>query len=125
MSTTITDKAILIRISRLFKEYLSELELYEATRGVWRVSLNHAAKAEYAMAVYKGIIREVYKIKKWQKADKAGYSTRSDLPSRDISQRKEFVGKLAEESIRNKYNGKDVSEYFYKGNQNPIYYVNC
>lgn len=121
----IIEKVVLIRINRLFKEYLSELELYEVTRGVWKVNISRAMKAEYAMAVYKGIIREVYKIEKWQKADKAGYSTRRDLPSRDISKRKEFIGKVAEDRIINKYIGKDISEYFKKGNQNPITYMNC
>jgi uncharacterized protein len=121
----INDKVILIRINKLYKDNLSDLGLYEATRGVWRINIERTKKAKYAMAVYKGIIREVFEIEKWQGADKRGYSTRRDLPSRDISQRKEFVGKLAAESIRKKYIGRDFSEYFNKGNRNPIYYINC
>jgi uncharacterized protein len=121
----ISEKVILIRINKLYRDNLSDLGLYEATRGVWRINIERAKKAEYAMAVYKGIIREVFEIEKWQGADKRGYSTRRDLPSRDISQRKEFVGKVADDSIRKIFIGKDVSEYFIKGNRNPIYYINC
>jgi len=43
----------------------------------------------------------------------------------DIPERWEFVGKVAEEPIRRRYNGKSVAHYFPIGAQNPIKYVNC
>lgn len=42
----------------------------------------------------------------------------------EITGRKEFLGRLAEESIRAKYVGKSVNEYFKQGNSNPINYIN-
>jgi uncharacterized protein len=121
----INDKVILIRINKLYRDNMSDLQLYDATRGVWRISIDRAKKAKFAMAVYKGIIREIYQIEKWQKADKSGYKTRIDLPNRDIFKRKEFIGKVADEAIRIQYIGKSVNEYLLKGNRNPIYYINC
>jgi uncharacterized protein len=116
-------KVVLIRINKLFRPNMNAEELYEATRGVWKLDTYRAEKADYAMAIYKGIIREVYKAKEWHKAKKNGYTTRTDLKFRDISDRKEFEGEPAEEGIREYYIGKFVK--FEKGNQNPINYVNC
>jgi hypothetical protein len=42
-----------------------------------------------------------------------------------IQARWEFVGKIADEAIRNRYCGRSVADYFPKGAQNPILYVNC
>jgi len=42
-----------------------------------------------------------------------------------LSERYEFVGKVAADSVRRKYVGKSVRNYFTQGSQNPIKYVNC
>jgi hypothetical protein len=38
-----------------------------------------ARKAKYALAVFDGVVREVYAIESWQPAGSARYSTRSGL----------------------------------------------
>ena len=48
-------KAILITINQLYRSAMTEEELYEATRGVWKVG-KRKDEAEYAMAVYQGIV---------------------------------------------------------------------
>lgn len=75
-------------------------------------------KAEYAMAVYQGIIREVYRIGQWYPARTLEYQTRD---SSDFwnSGRWEFSGNVAQE-IRDEYVGFSVG----KGGQNPLRYVN-
>lgn len=40
---------------------MTKRELYEATRVVWKIG-ERRNNAQYAMAVYQGIVREVYKI---------------------------------------------------------------
>jgi hypothetical protein len=59
----IQEPSILITINKLYRSGMKGLELKEATRGIWKVGPRRE-NAEYAMAVFQGVIREVYKIKK-------------------------------------------------------------
>ena len=108
--TTITEPGILIRINQKYRKGMSDEELFEATRGVWKINENglEAKKAKYAFAIYKGEIKEVYKIKEWHKAGTTSYKTRQDVHD---PRRREFAGGLAEDEIRNKYLSKSVKEY--------------
>ena len=110
-------KSILITINKLYRSNMTPLELYEATRGIWVVGPRRI-RAEYAMAVYQGIVREVYRIDKWHPAGNLVYKTRdsSDFAG---SGRYEFSADVAHE-IRGEYVGFSVG----KGGQNPIRYVN-
>ncbi len=119
---TIDEPAILIRINQLYRYGMSAIELYDATRGVWRVG-EKRHQARYAFAVYEGIVREVYKIEQWFPAGTT-FSTRNqdELVAPD---RWEFVGQLAETKIREKYLLKSVEDYFSRNSQNPITYVQC
>ena len=110
-------KAILITINKLYRSDMTPLELYEATRGIWVVG-TRKDKAEYAMAVYQGIIREVYRIGQWYPAGTLEYQTRDTSDFRDRG-RWEFSGDVAQE-IRDKYVGFSVG----RSGQNPIRYVN-
>ena len=120
---TVTDKAILINISRLYRYGMTPMELYDATRGVEGRANRH--DAEYAFCLYGGIVREVYAIAAWVPAGST--MTRRDYAEKDydLSERYEFVGRIALDPIRRKYVGKSVRNYFAPGSQNPIKYVNC
>jgi uncharacterized protein len=110
-------RVMLITINRLYRSGMTELELYEATRGTWVVG-EHRNRVEYAFAVYQGIVREVYRIEKWHPAGTLSYETRElKVPSKQ--RRWEFSGHVADD-IRGKYVGFSVG----KGGQNPIRYVN-
>lgn len=115
---TIRHKAILITINKLYRSNMTSEELYEATRGIWRVSETRKNKAEYCMAVYQGVVREVYLIEKWHPAGTLKYKTR-DASGFKNSDRWEFSGSVAYD-IRDKYVGFSVG----KSGQNPIRYVN-
>jgi uncharacterized protein len=80
-------------------------ELYEATRGIWKVG-KPREKTEYAMAVYQGIVREVYKIHQWLPGGTQQYKTR-DSAEFKVAGRWEFEGEVATE-IRDLYIGKSV-----------------
>lgn len=110
-------KAILITINKLYRSNMTPLELYEATRGIWVVGPRRN-KAEYAMAVYQGIVREVYRIGQWYPAGTLEYQTQDSSDFRN-SGRWEFSGDVAHE-IRAEYVGFSVG----KGGRNPIRYVN-
>ncbi len=60
------DRVILININREYKDNMTADELYEATRAAWRVDLNRARKAEYALSICRGRVLEVYKIDNWE-----------------------------------------------------------
>ena len=118
----IREPSILIRISQLYRYGMSEVELYDITRGVW-VTGERREQAKLAFSVYQGLVREVYQIATWLPAGST-FSTR-DPHGVQHERRWEFVGTLASEEFRRKYVNRSVEGYFSKGSQNPITYVNC
>jgi hypothetical protein len=110
-------KAILITINRLYRSDMSPLELYETTRGIWRVG-ERRNRAEYALCLVQGVVREVYRIDTWYPAGTLHYETR-DNSKLDDPERWEFEGAVASD-IRDEYVGYSVG----KAGQNPIRYVN-
>ncbi|WP_445002999.1 hypothetical protein [Halomonas mongoliensis] len=113
----ITQPSVLIRVSRSWHEGISDNELYEVTRGVWRIG-ERRERVELAFAVAGGIVREVYRVLSWHLAGSTPYHTR---PHGDIciDGRWKFVG-VAGEGERHRYKGMDVSGWFEKGSSNPI-----
>jgi len=106
----IKEPLLLININNLYRRDMTRKELYNATRKSWRINIKRNSNIKIACSVYKGIIREVFSVKKW-------------LPSPEIKGRYMFQGKIAPENIRNLYINKSVSIYWKKGSQNPIKYV--
>jgi hypothetical protein len=115
----VTEPSILIRINKLYRFGMTPIELYDVTRGRWRTGETRH-KVKFAFSVYDGVVKEVYEILHWFPSG-ATMSTRKDAPP---PERWEFVGNIAESSIRDKYLNKSVSHYFHKAAQNPISYVN-
>lgn len=102
---------VLININNLYTIDMSGDELYQATHKAWRISLERANKCRLACAVYRWITREVYEVQE-----------RRDCELHE-EWRKEFIGKVADWEIREKYNHKSVSEYWTQWSQNPIKYI--
>lgn len=121
-SAHIVDAVLLIRVPKAFRAGMSDVALYEATRGVWKIGPRRDT-VKYALAIYEGSVQEVYDISYWQPALTTPYATRR-LDADLARGRWEFVGKRAPEPVRQRYLGKSVSHYFRKGAQNPIAYVN-
>ena len=118
----ITEPAVLIRVPHAFRPGMSDLELYEATRGVWKIG-SRREQVRYAFAVVDGEVREAYQIDRWQPAHKSVYITRTLDPG-GAQGRWECAGRPAPDAIRNRYVGRSVAHYFKKSAQNPIMYVN-
>lgn len=110
-------KVMLITINRIYRSHMPPEELYEATRGTWKVGPRRN-RVEYTMAVYQGIVREVYRIEQWLPAGTLEYQTRESEGFKG-SGRWEFSGTVADD-IRDEYVGFSVG----MGGQNPIRYVN-
>ena len=125
----ITEPSILIRINQAFRYSMSPIELYDYTRGQWKLKKENAQKVKYGFAVYQGIIQEVYEILHWFPANST-LNTRENnrYLSREAEEgvegRFEFVGNIAPDVIRDKYVYKSVEHYFKKGMSNPVLYLN-
>ena len=112
---------LLIRINQLFSYGMSDEALYEATRGIWVIGRSRRERARYAMAVYAGIVREVYEIKGWHPAGSMQYRFRDQAElAREAHRRWEFEGHTAAPEIREKYYGCSVGHLFQPGQQSPV-----
>ena len=69
--------------------------------------LHRRSNVIYAVAAYRGLVRDVYKIDRW--------NSKGD--------RWEFNGQVAEPAIRDKYLNQSLDNYIIKGSQNPIKYA--
>lgn len=119
-SVDMSDPALLIRINRQFRYGMSAEELYESTRGIWVVG-ERRNRAKFAMAVYAGVVREVYEIKSWHRAGSTTYVTRVQAElAKQQSKRWEFVGRVALEQVRSRYIGRSVAHLFRAGQQSPV-----
>ena len=116
---------LLIRINQLFRHGMGSEELYEATRGVWKIGARRNS-VRHVLALYQGVVKEVYAVEGWEPANWRAYSFRAEeLKAREKQDvgRWQFQGSVAKEPIRSRYLGKDVSKYLVKGAMNPIQYV--
>ncbi len=122
---SVDENVIIFRIAK-YQEGMSATEIYDLCRRCWKVNVEKARRADLAFAVYKGTILEVYRIEKWV----PGHSTQNSIPvsnetiRRDKQQgRWEFIGRVAEDNLREKYVGKNVGSFFKRGNQHPFTYI--
>jgi uncharacterized protein len=114
----VRESALLITINRLYRSDMTPEELYEATRGQWVLGRRRAAM-ELALAVFQGIVREIYRVPEWRPAGTLTHQTRSDVASHHVENRWEFEGEIATD-VRDADLGGSVG----KGGRIPIRYVN-
>jgi len=114
----VTDPALLVRINRLFRHGMSAEELYDVSRGVWKLGPRRE-EARYALAVFEGVVREVFAIERWHQAGTTPYR---DRQLDRLDGRWEFTGRVAEEPVRSRYLGHSVAAYLKKGLQSPVVY---
>ncbi|CAN5349406.1 hypothetical protein BH20ACI2_BH20ACI2_11010 [soil metagenome] len=124
----ISEQALLITINQYYRPEMTADILYEVTRGIWKLS-KRRENAKYAFAVYRGIIREVYRIDSWHpQTEDSGprkewiHKLTGNVYKGD-QVRWEFEGEIAEDLQHYKY--CSTENYQVAGSQNPIRYVNC
>ena len=120
---TIKEPSLLIRINRNFRYGMSPAELYDATRGAWKVGRKNREAVALAFSVYQNVVREVYSVAGWHRGGFT-FSGRFETGRDAATDRWEFVGAPASEEVRDKYLNGYVGAYFSQGAQNPIAYVN-
>jgi hypothetical protein len=116
----VVDPSLLIRINTHFECGMSAEALYENIRGIWVIG-ERRNRARLAMAVYDGVVREVYEIESWHQAGSTPYRTRDrDELAKERNKRWEFVGHVAPEPFHSQYFGRSVGHLFKRGDQSPI-----
>lgn len=125
----IVEPAVLINIGQEWVRGLSAdpRKLYERTRRYWACAPDRH-KAEYAFAVSRGVIRQVYHIEKWERHDMEHVQYddgRAKTPTHKLKTRWRwsFEGTPAPEMAH--YVGKLVDPPREPGDANPIKWVNC
>lgn len=116
----VTEPALLININKTFYYGISAIDLYDSTRAAWSIG-KAKEKVEYAFAVYQGIVKEVYSIQGWFPAYTT-FNTKKPDATNPSEKKVEFIGRLADNDVREKYINKSVAKYM--GPRNPINYVN-
>jgi hypothetical protein len=117
-------RLMLVRVARQFRVGMDQEALYVATRQWWRIGaerMKHGTSRspEWAMAVYKGVVRAVYRIERWRPPSPQQIAAEPSLKGRWA-----FSGELDPE-LTERYAGSDVSAKLPVSAQNPIRYVNC
>jgi len=126
----IDEPVVAINIAKQYPHVKNADDLYNCTRGLWRLNKQRAEKAKYAFAVYKRIIKEVCEIHQWVSWDvhtsefwvQKLKSQGTDIDPKINEGRYQFIGEVASDAIRNKYVGREMPVAH---GQNPIRYINC
>lgn len=112
--------AIAFRIAKRWSPAMSTQDVYEVTRGWWRIG-SRRQRARLALAVSDGIIRGIFEIQgdSWRPrvAGDRGFTPNS--PSRWGFEGIDASGSYPDILHR------DISSWFKAGNQTPFLYVNC
>ena len=116
----IVERVILFRIPRLWSPEMSAEELFEATQGWWTLGERRSG-ADYAFAVSRGVIREVYRIDSWRQRQPGDRDWEHDIGK--SRKRWGFRGEVAEELAH--YRNTGVRHLFKQGESSPFKYVNC
>lgn len=111
---------------------MTPFELYEATRGYWRVGKINSDKVKFVLSVYGGLVLEVYEVAGWydemstmmdSRAAETAFLYEEDYDEEEMQfDRREFVGRIALDEVRNKYIYKSVASFYANGKRNPIRY---
>ena len=84
--------------------------VYETVRKHWKVNLSRAKKIPYVLACHNGIVAEVYEAEKWYRSE-------------EMPKRCEFIGKVADDGIRQLFINKRLpKKYCKKGMASPVLY---
>ncbi len=120
----ILHRVVFVKLADTYRKGMSAEGLYESARGVWNLSVEYAKDYGYVLALWEGLVVEVYQVARWQPANPSHYPTRIPrdlLPSHFIPrpgvQCTEFEGAVAAEEIRKHYLGKSVRKQFDVGGQ--------
>jgi hypothetical protein len=113
--TSIDQNCMIININTTYERGSGVDAIYKATKETWKMADWRPSMFTYVLSEYKGLIREVFKVKEWypkKRADRYG---------------KQYIGygfngDVAEDEIRNKYINKSIKNIKPRGYGLPTIY---
>ena len=111
----IVEPSLLIIVNRLFERNIDAGRLYEITRGNWVLGTRRN-RATFALSVFRGVVRQVYRIRAWNQ-------TTARSATQKVQVRWRFDGEVATDLQH--YVGGNVATYIKRGAQSPTKYLNC
>ncbi|MEP5760874.1 MAG: hypothetical protein ABJ327_16490 [Litoreibacter sp.] len=117
------EKLILINVNRV-KNRLDRSVVLEQVRFAWRIAQARAEKADYVLAVVRGVIIGAFVAQKWLPATRKNFPDHVTAET-ELPQRNGFIGCIAPEEIWEKFvgeRGKRIVIEGMKHNQNPVRY---
>ena len=119
----IRHRVLVLRVAQEFKPGMRAGEVYEIVRGVWRIAedLRDKTVGAFALAVHQGVVHGVFCIDGWTPAAAEDYRTAKYDPAQQ--RWKFFSTSEVPKSVMEAYLGKSVQNYFKRGDQNPVRYV--
>jgi hypothetical protein len=115
----ILDNVIVVKVNQSYREDMSDLELYDITRGCWKVSKQRADTIKYAFSTVDSIVVEVYEIFAWLPGGELNRETQKVFDG-DYS-RWGFEGRVAPSCIRNEFIGRSTRHL--KNSYGSFFYV--
>jgi len=119
-------RLLVININKL-EDRSDRAAIYNLVRFCWRLSKARAEKADYVLAVVRGVVVGAFRAQAWLPATRANFP---DIPYADGSEahRFGFVGEEAPAEIWDLYvgqRGKRIIQEQLKHSQNPVRYWQC
>ena len=116
-------KLILLNINVSFDD-VGGTDYYTETQLAWRISKDKAEKADYILAVVRGVIKAAFIFDKWLPATRDNFPDyKGDLDGKRYG----FIGGAAPNDIKDLYvgeHGKRITHSDMKHSQNPVRYWN-
>ena len=107
-----TDPTMEIKINRAYRAGMTAEQLYEATRGWWKLNIDSARRVKFVLSVAFGIVKEMFEVKEWHEAG-----------CENSSKRIQFSGNVVKDvALRNRFIGKSAKGLYSKGAANPVRY---
>lgn len=116
----IKENLIMFKISNSYKYGMKANEIYDITRSAWKINMEQAKDFKVALAIYDNVVLEVYEIIQWFKGGRTTFNSvfKDEFKNDD---RYEFVGRIANREIRDRYINKSVKK-LYNGSSHEFRY---
>ena len=121
------DKCMIVRIPIGIK---FDNTIYDAAHRCWRANKDKAETADYVLAVDNGIVKGVFKPKKWhittekecEKERERCIALKANIKLCKLKKRIRFDGVEAPNDVKKRYLNKKIPSEYQKG-QNPVRYT--
>jgi hypothetical protein len=119
----IAEKLVLININAI-EDQSDKSAIYDQVRYAWRLSKDRACKADYILAVVRGVVKGVFIADQWLDANRKNFPE-LDRAQNDIPGRYGFHGSIAPDDVWDRFvgnAGKRITNEDMMHIQNPIRY---